>query len=42
MSWVFGWTAHVAEQDANHRPFRRCTEYTGPQYPQRHVTIENR
>ena len=42
VSRVSGWTAHVLEQYANNRLIRPRAEYTGPDYPQRYVSVENR
>jgi citrate synthase len=42
VSRVSGWTAHVLEQYANNRLIRPRAEYTGPEYPQRYVPVEDR
>ncbi len=42
VSRVSGWTAHVLEQYANNRLIRPRADYTGPQYPQRFVPVEQR
>lgn len=42
VSRVSGWTAHVLEQYANNRLIRPRAEYTGPEYPQPYVSVEDR
>jgi citrate synthase len=42
VSRVSGWTAHVLEQYANNRLIRPRAEYTGPDYPQRFVPVNQR
>lgn len=42
VSRMSGWTAHVLEQYANNRLIRPRAEYTGPEYPQRWVPLEQR
>jgi citrate synthase len=42
VSRISGWTAHFLEQYANNRLIRPRAEYTGPQYPQRFVPLEER
>ncbi|HEY7186234.1 MAG TPA: citrate synthase [Vicinamibacterales bacterium] len=42
VSRVSGWTAHILEQYANNRLIRPRADYTGPQYPQRFVPLEQR
>jgi citrate synthase len=42
VSRISGWTAHILEQYANNRLIRPRTDYTGPEYPQRFVPIEER
>ena len=42
VSRMSGWTAHVLEQYANNRLIRPRAEYTGPEYPQRFVSLEAR
>jgi citrate synthase len=42
VSRISGWTAHVLEQYANNRLIRPRAEYTGPQYPQSWVPLEQR
>ncbi len=42
VSRISGWTAHVLEQYANNRLIRPRAEYTGPQYPQPWVPLEQR
>jgi citrate synthase len=42
VSRMSGWTAHVLEQYANNRLIRPRAEYTGPQYPQRVVPLDQR
>ena len=37
-----GWTAHVLEQYANNRLIRPRADYTGPDYPQRFVALDQR
>ena len=39
---ISGWTAHVLEQYANNRLIRPHADYTGPQYPQRFVPVDQR
>ena len=42
VSRISGWTAHILEQYANNRLIRPRAEYTGPDYPQRYVPLEER
>ncbi|MFN2445091.1 MAG: citrate synthase [Vicinamibacterales bacterium] len=42
VSRISGWTAHVLEQYANNRLIRPRADYTGPQYPQHWVPLEQR
>jgi citrate synthase len=42
VSRIAGWTAHILEQYANNRLIRPRTEYIGPEYPQRFVSLEER
>ena len=42
VSRISGWTAHILEQYANNRLIRPRAEYTGPEYPQRYVPLEER
>src|SRR6476646_479456 len=42
VSRISGWTAHCLEQYANNRLIRPRTDYTGPEYPQRFVPLEQR
>jgi citrate synthase len=42
VSRMSGWTAHVLEQYANNRLIRPRADYTGPEYPQRFVALEQR
>jgi len=42
VSRISGWTAHILEQYANNRLIRPRADYTGPDYPQRLVPIEQR
>jgi 2-methylcitrate synthase len=42
VSRISGWTAHILEQYANNRLIRPRADYTGPSYPQRFVTLEQR
>ncbi len=42
VSRMSGWTAHILEQYANNRLIRPRADYTGPEYPQRFVPIEQR
>jgi citrate synthase len=42
VSRISGWTAHFLEQYANNRLIRPRAEYTGPEYPQRFVSLEER
>jgi citrate synthase len=42
VSRVSGWTAHVLEQYANNRLIRPRADYTGPQYPQRFIPLDQR
>jgi len=42
VSRVSGWTAHVLEQYANNRLIRPRADYTGPEYPQRFIPVEQR
>jgi citrate synthase len=42
VSRMAGWTAHILEQYANNRLIRPRADYTGPQYPQAFVPLEQR
>ncbi len=42
VSRVSGWTAHVLEQYANNRLIRPRADYTGPEFPQRFVPLDQR
>ena len=42
VSRMSGWTAHVLEQYANNRLMRPRADYTGPDYPQRWIPVEQR
>jgi|SRR5438876_11275341 len=42
VSRISGWTAHVIEQLDDNRLIRPRAEYTGPNYPNRYVPIEQR
>jgi 2-methylcitrate synthase len=42
VSRMSGWTAHVLEQYANNRLIRPRADYTGPEYPQRFVPLDQR
>ena len=42
VSRVAGWTAHVLEQYANNRLIRPRAEYSGPEYPQTFVALNDR
>ena len=42
VSRVSGWTAHILEQYANNRLIRPRADYTGPEYPQQFVPLEQR
>ena len=42
VSRMSGWTAHVLEQYANNRLIRPRADYTGPEYPQRFIPLEQR
>jgi len=42
VSRMSGWTAHILEQYANNRLIRPRADYTGPQYPQRFVPVDQR
>ena len=42
VSRVAGWTAHVLEQYANNRLIRPRADYTGPEYPQQFVPLDQR
>ena len=42
VSRMSGWTAHILEQYANNRLIRPRADYTGPAYPQRFVSIDQR
>ena len=42
VSRMSGWTAHVLEQYANNRLIRPRADYTGPDYPQRFVRLDQR
>jgi citrate synthase len=42
VSRMSGWTAHILEQYGNNRLIRPRADYTGPEYPQRFVPLEQR
>ena len=42
VSRMSGWTAHVLEQYANNRLIRPRADYTGPEYPQRFIALDQR
>jgi citrate synthase len=42
VSRISGWTAHILEQYANNRLIRPRADYTGPEYPQRFIPLEQR
>ena len=42
VSRMSGWTAHILEQYANNRLIRPRADYTGPEYPQRFVSLDAR
>ena len=42
VSRISGWTAHVLEQYANNRLIRPRADYTGPDYPQRFLPLDQR
>jgi citrate synthase len=42
VSRMSGWTAHVLEQYANNRLIRPRADYTGPEYPQRFIPLDQR
>ncbi len=42
VSRMSGWTAHILEQYANNRLIRPRANYTGPSYPQRFVSLDQR
>ena len=42
VSRMTGWTAHILEQYANNRLIRPRADYTGPEYPQRFIPLEQR
>jgi citrate synthase len=42
VSRISGWTAHCLEQYSNNRLIRPRTDYIGPTYPQRFVSLEQR
>lgn len=42
VSRMSGWTAHVLEQYANNRLIRPRADYSGPDYPQRFVALDQR
>jgi citrate synthase len=42
VSRMSGWTAHILEQYANNRLIRPRADYTGPEYPQRFIPLQQR
>ena len=42
VSRIAGWTAHILEQYANNRLIRPRADYTGPEYPQRFIPLDQR
>jgi citrate synthase len=42
VSRISGWTAHVIEQLDDNRLIRPRAEYTGPEYPNHYVPIDQR
>jgi citrate synthase len=42
VSRMSGWTAHILEQYGNNRLIRPSADYTGPAYPQRFVSLNQR
>ena len=42
VSRISGWTAHALEQYANNRLIRPRADYTGPEYPQQFLPVEQR
>src|SRR6187402_1805258 len=42
VSRMSGWTAHALEQYSNNRLIRPRADYTGPEYPQRFIPLEQR
>ena len=42
VSRISGWTAHCLEQYSNNRLIRPRTDYIGPQYPQRFLSLDQR
>jgi citrate synthase len=42
VSRISGWTAHILEQYENNRLIRPRAEYTGPDYPQRFIPLDQR
>ena len=42
VSRISGWTAHILEQYANNRLIRPRADYTGPDYPQRFIPLDQR
>jgi citrate synthase len=42
VSRISGWTAHILEQYANNRLIRPRADYTGPEYPQRFIPLDQR
>ena len=42
VSRMSGWTAHILEQYTNNRLIRPRADYTGPEYPQRFIPLEQR